>query len=114
MTPPRGPESRYHGVARVTRQQQPDRDRPPTEDSPLAALVSTLADGQHLTALDQARMRVLMVDQAVERGVTWAVIARVYGYPSGKQAKKIVHDLRVRVQRELRKAENREALGSRP
>ena len=54
------------------------------QDSPLAALVSTLADGKPLDALGKARLRVLMVDQAVERGVTWAVIARVYGYPSGK------------------------------
>jgi hypothetical protein len=35
---------------------------------------------------------------------TWEQIARVYGYPSGKQAKKIIHALRERVQRELRLA----------
>ena len=87
---------------------------PATEDSPLAAMISVVADGQPLTALDQARMRVLMVDQALERGITWAMIARVYGYPSGRQAKKAVHGLREQVQRELRLAENREALGSRP
>ena len=98
MSAPRGPESRYHGAARVTRQQQ-DRAAPPEEDSPLAAMISAVADGQPLTSLGKARIRVLMVDEVRDRGLTWEQIARVYGYPSGKQAKKIIHALRDRVQR---------------
>ncbi len=87
---------------------------PPAEDSPLAALISAVRGGQPLTALDQARMRLLMTDQALERGLSWAQIATAFGYPSGKQARKIIHDLRARVQREMRLAENREQLGSQP
>ena len=52
-------------------------------------------------------MRLLMVDQALERGLSWNLIAVAFGYPSGKQAKKIIHALRDRVQRA-------ERLGSRP
>lgn len=77
------------------------------ETSPLAAMISAVADGKPLTNLDAARLRVLMADQAIERGLTWAQIARVYGYPSGKQAKKMIHGLRDRVKRA-------ERLGSAP
>ena len=52
-------------------------------------------------------MRLLMVDQALERGLTWNMIAVAFRYPSGKQAKKIIHDLRDRVKQA-------ERLGSRP
>ena len=84
---------------------------PPAEDSPLAAMVSAVRDGQPLTALDRARMRVLMVDQALERGLSLGDDRHAFGYPSGRQAKKMIHDLKARVQRETRLAENREALG---
>lgn len=73
---------------------------PAGPDSPLAAMISAVRDGKPLTSLDKARLRVLMVDQAQERGLSWAAIATAFGYPSGKQAKKMVHGLRVRVKRE--------------
>lgn len=69
------------------------------QDSPLAAMIGTVREGKPLTSLDQARLRVLMVDQALDRGLTWAMVASVYGYPSGKQAKKMIHGLRDRVKR---------------
>ena len=79
------------------------------EASPLAAMISAVADGHLLTRGDKDRMRLLMVDQALERGLTWNMIAVAFKYPSGKQAKKIIHDLRERVQRADRLARNRAA-----
>ena len=67
------------------------------QDSPLAAMITAVADGQLLTRHDKDRMRLLMVDQALERGLTWNMIAVAFRYPSGKQAKKIIRDLRDRV-----------------
>ena len=72
---------------------------PPEPDSPLAAMITSVADGQILTRHDKNRMRLLLVDQALDRGLTWNMIAVAFGYPSGKQAKKIIHDLRDRVKR---------------
>jgi hypothetical protein len=78
--------------------------------SPLATMISAVAEGKPLTAHDRARMRLLMVDRAQERGLSWAAIATAFGYPSGKQAKKMIHGLRVRVKREQALG----GLGSRP
>ena len=75
--------------------------------SPLAAMITAVADGQPLTRHDKDRLRLLLVDQALERGLTWNKIALAFGYPSGKQAKKIIHALREQVQRA-------ERLSSRP
>ena len=77
------------------------------EDSPLAAMITAVADGQILTRHDKDRLRLLMVDQALGRRLTWNMIAVAFGYPSGKRAKKIIHGLRTRVQRA-------ERLSSRP
>ena len=79
----------------------------PDQDSALAAMISAVADGGLLTRHDKDRMRLLMVDEALERGLTWNAIAVAFGYPSGKQAKKIIHDLRERVTRQIRLAQNR-------
>jgi len=67
---------------------------------PLAAMITAVADGQPLTRQDKERMRLLMADEALGRGLSWNAIALAFGYPSGKQAKKIIHALRGRVQRE--------------
>ena len=80
---------------------------PAEQDSPLAAMITAVADGQPLTRHDKDRLRLLLVDQALERGLTWNKIALAFGYPSGKQAKKIINGLRTRVQRA-------ERLSSRP
>jgi hypothetical protein len=79
----------------------------PEQDSPLAAMISAVADGQLITGQDKAVLALKLIDQAQERGASWAVIARVLGIPSGKQAKKDVHALREQVKRA-------ERLGSRP
>ena len=54
-------------------------------DSPLAAMITALAE----------------VDRAQKQGKSWNDIAGEFGYPSGRQAKKIIHSLRGRVKREL-------------
>ena len=41
------------------------------------------------------------VDQAQKQGKSWNDIATQYGYPSGRQAKKIIHSIRDQVKREL-------------
>ena len=71
---------------------------PAGQDSSLAAMISTLAEGKPVTALDVARARVETVDKALAAGVTWAAIGAVYGL-SGREAKKKVHGLREQVKR---------------
>jgi hypothetical protein len=55
------------------------------EGPSLAAMIGTLAE----------------VHAAQQEGASWNDIAARYGYPSGRQAKKIVNGLRVRVKRQL-------------
>ena len=83
---------------------------PPTieeQDSSLAALISTVAEGKPLTALEKARLRLGMVDQARETGLSWAAIGSVYGM-SGREMKREARKLRERVRRELMLAGNRD------
>jgi hypothetical protein len=70
------------------------------KDSSLAAIISTIADGQTVTALDRDILKLKLVDQAQENGVSWDIIARVLRYPSGRQAKRDIHRLRAKVRRE--------------
>ena len=72
----------------------------PPQDSPLAEMISALAGGQPLTRPVRDRILLGLVDEAQRNGATWAVIAAAFKYPSGKQAKKIIHALRERVKRE--------------
>jgi len=67
-------------------------------DSPLAAMISAIAGGKPVTALDVARARVEAVDTALKAGASWAAIGAVYGL-SGREAKKKVHGLREQVKR---------------
>jgi len=76
------------------------------QDSPLAAMISAVAFGKPVTALDIARARVEAVDQALKAGATWAAIGAIYGI-SGREAKKKVHGLRGQVKQA-------ERLSSRP
>lgn len=76
---------------------------PPTaqeQDSSLAATIGTVADGQVATALDRDMLRLKLVMQAKDRGLSWAVIGALYGV-TGKEMKRDVHALDRRVQREL-------------
>ena len=70
----------------------------PGQDSPLSAMVSAVAGGKPVTALDVAKARVEAVDQALKAGASWAAIGSVYGI-SGPEAKKRVHGLREQVKR---------------
>ena len=58
---------------------------PAEPDSSLTAMISTLAQ----------------VNAAQQNGQSWNDIAEAFGYPSGRQAKKIIHELRDQVKREL-------------
>ena len=69
-------------------------------DSPLAEMITALADGQPPTRHQHDRILLALVDEAQRNGATWAVIAAAFRYPSGKQAKKIIHAIRERVKRE--------------
>ena len=71
---------------------------PAEEASPLAAMISAIAGGKPVTALDVARARVEAVDTALKAGATWAAIGSVYGL-SGPEAKKKVRGLREQVKR---------------
>jgi hypothetical protein len=79
---------------------------PPEPDSPLAAMVTAIAGGKPVTALDIAKARVEAVDAALRSGVSWAAIGAIYGI-SGREAKKKIHGLREQVKRA-------ERLSSRP
>ena len=68
------------------------------QDSPLAAMISAIAGGKPVTALDVARARVEAVDTALKAGASWAAIGAVYGL-SGREVKKRVHGLREQVKR---------------
>ena len=62
-------------------------------------MTTPAAGGSSLAAMISALAQVTAAQ--AEEGLSWNEIAERYGYPSGRQAKKIVHGLRVRVQREL-------------
>ena len=67
--------------------------------SPVAAMVSSIADGHPVTPLDRDILKLNLTAQALENGVPWAVIARALRYPSGREAKRDIHKLRARVRR---------------
>ena len=71
----------------------------PEEGSPLAAMISTLADGKPVTVLEIAALRLHLIDEAIGRGTSWATLGRLYG-TSGRQLKRDVHKLRAQVRRE--------------
>ena len=76
---------------------------PPTaeeQDSSLADLIGAVADGNPVTALDRDMLRLKLVTQAKDRGLTWTQIGTLYG-ATGKEMKRDVHALDRRVQREL-------------
>ena len=69
-------------------------------------MITAIAGGKPVTALDVARARVEAVDEALKAGASWAAIGSVYGL-SGREAKKKIHGLREQVKRA-------ERLSSRP
>ena len=69
------------------------------QDSSLAAMISTVADGQDGAALDKAALRLHLVDEALARGLSWATLGSLYGV-SGRELKREIHKLRAKVRRE--------------
>ena len=76
------------------------------QDDSLAAMIGVVADGQPATALDKAVLRLRMVKEAKDRGLSWAAIGSVYGL-SGREMKRDIHHLDLKVQREIILARNR-------
>ncbi len=75
---------------------------PAEQDSPLAAKISTLADGYLPSDLEKAVLTLDLIDKARShpaRPASWAVIGRALGGISGPEAKKYVHGLREQVKR---------------
>ena len=80
---------------------------PPERDSSLAALISAVAEGKPLTALEKKQLRLKMVNEARQRGLTWADIGMVYG-ASGREMKRQARKLEEHVRREQMLARNRD------
>lgn len=70
------------------------------QDSSLAAMIGTVAGGNPATTLDRDMLRLKLVQQAKDRGLSWADIGALYGF-TGKEMKRDVHALDRQVQREL-------------
>jgi hypothetical protein len=73
---------------------------PSEQDGSLAALIGAIADGHPATPLDKNLLRLKLVHQAKNLGLTWAQIGSVYGL-TGREMKRDTHALDRRVQREL-------------
>jgi hypothetical protein len=69
-------------------------------------MIGTVAEGNPATDLDRALLRLDLVRAAQGKGLSWAAIGTALGYQSGRQAKKAIHDLKARVQQELRAREH--------
>lgn len=84
---------------------------PPTQaeqDAALAALSGTVTEAKPVTGLDRAMLRLRLVAEAKNRGVSWTVIGAAMGV-SGKEAKRLMKRLAARTQHDLLAARNREA-----
>ncbi len=79
------------------------------QDSLLAAMIAAIAEGQPAGDLEEAILRLRLIKTALDRKLSWNVIARALGYPSGRQLKADTHRLAEHVTRELRLAQNRDA-----
>ena len=79
----------------------------PEQDSSLAAMISTLAEGNPAGDLERSILRLKLIREAQGKGLSWNAIATALHYPSGRQLKKDTHQLAGEVMRELRLAQNR-------
>ncbi len=70
------------------------------QDSPLAAVLAAIADGQPVTSLQVAAARLEQTGALRAQGATWAAIGKALGGISGRQAKRDTHKLAARVKRE--------------
>lgn len=71
---------------------------PPGEDSSLAAVISTVAEGYPADADEKAVIEVALITRLLEGKATWAQIGAAQGV-SGREAKRRAHKLRIAVQR---------------
>ena len=71
---------------------------PPEEDSSLAAMIGTVADGYPADADEKAVIELALITRLLEQKATWAQIGAVQGI-SGREAKRRAHKLRITVQR---------------
>jgi hypothetical protein len=84
---------------------------PPTPeqtDSALAALSGTITERKPVTDLDRAMLRLRLVAEAKDRGISWTVIGNALGC-SGKEAHRRMKALAAQTQRQLMATRNREA-----
>ncbi len=75
---------------------------PAEQDSSLAAKISTLADGYLPSDLEKAILTLELIDKARShpvRPASWAVIGRVLGGISGREAKRHARKLEEQVKR---------------
>ena len=70
---------------------------PPEQDSSIAAMISTVADGYPADADEKAVLELSLITRLLENRATWAQIGAVQGV-SGREAKRRAHKLRLRVQ----------------
>jgi hypothetical protein len=83
---------------------------PPTPeqtDSALAALSGTITERKPVTDLDRAMLRLRLVAEAKDRGISWTVIGNALGC-SGKEAHRRMKALAAQTQRQLMATRNRE------
>lgn len=71
---------------------------PAGEDSSLAAIIGTVADGYPADGDEKAVIELALITRLLERKATWAQIGAAQGL-SGREAKRRAHKLRLRVQR---------------
>jgi len=62
-------------------------------------MISTVADGKAVTGLDKAVLRLHLIDQALDRGLSWAQLGSLYGM-SGPELKRDIRKLRAQVRRQ--------------
>ena len=84
------------------------------QDSSLAAMISAVAEGKPAGDLEKAILRLELIKKAQDAKLSWAQIAAVLRYPSGKQLKKDTARLHEHVTRQLRLAQNREHVARMP
>jgi len=82
---------------------------PPTPeqvDASLAALTGTVGEQKPSSDLDRNLLRLRLVAEAKDRGISWAAIGRAMGI-SGKEAKRAAKQLAAHTQRQVLMAKNR-------
>ena len=80
----------------------------PPEDPALAAMIAAIADGRPAGDLQKGILRLKLIKQAQDRGLSWNTIAAALNYPSGRHLKKDTRRLALDVTRQLRRTQNQD------